>query len=163
MKIRPSYRLNPGTVEFKPIIPSGLLLVIDTREQAPYAPGGVPTLIKKLDFGDYSIKGFESQISIERKSLDDFYLSIGKNRERFQRMLERMQEAEFKGLLIEAYEHEVLTPELSYSHIHKNSVYSTITTLEIKYGLHVYMASRQDCQNKMLNWLIYFYRMKRRC
>jgi len=163
MMIRPSIRLNPGTVEFKPLIPSGLVLVIDTREQAPYTPGGVPSLRRKLDYGDYSIKGFERQVSVERKSLDDFYLSIGRNRDRFKRMLERMQEAEFRGLVIEAYEDEVLSPELSYSNIHRNSVYSTIIALEIKYGLHIYMGSRKDCQNKMLNWLIYFYRMKRRC
>ena len=77
-------------------------------------------------------------------------------------MLERMQEAEFKGLVIEAYEDEVLEPELSYSSIHSNSVYSTITALEVKYGFHVYMGSRKDCENKLINWLVYFYKMKRR-
>ena len=111
MKIRPSIRLNPGPVEYKPLIPSGLVLVVDTREQTPYAPGGVPSLRRKLDYADYSVKGFERQVSVERKSLDDFYLSIGKNRDRFKRMLERMQETEFRGLVIEAYEDEVLSPE----------------------------------------------------
>jgi len=163
MKIRPSIRLNPGPVEYKPLIPSGLVLVVDTREQTPYAPGGVPSLRRKLDYADYSVKGFERQVSVERKSLDDFYLSIGKNRDRFKRMLERMQETEFRGLVIEAYEDEVLSPELSYSKIHRNSVYSTIIALEIKYGLHIYMGSRKSCENKMLNWLIYFYRTKRGC
>ncbi len=163
MNIKPSIRLNPRTVEFKPLIPSGLVLVIDTREQAPFKPDGVPSLRRKIDYGDYSIKGFESQVSIERKGLEDFYGSIGRGRDRFKRMLERMQETEFRGLVIEAHENEVLTPELSYSNIHKNSVYSTIIALEIKYGLHIYMGSRKDCENKMLNWLIYFYRMKRGC
>jgi ERCC4-type nuclease len=162
MRIRPSIRLNPGPVEYKPLIPSGLVLVIDTREQAPYVPGGVPSVRRKLDYGDYSIKGFERQASVERKSLDDFYLSIGNNRNRFKRMLERMQEAEFRGLVIEGYEDEVLSPERSYSSIHRDSVYATIVALEIKYGLHIYMGSRKSCESKMLNWLIYFYRMKRR-
>ncbi len=162
VKVKPIIILNPRRVKYKPKIPSGLVLVIDTREQAPYKPGGVPSITNKLDYGDYSIKGFENQVSIERKSLEDFYRSIGKDRKRFKHMLERMQEAEFKGLLIEAYEDEVLEPELSYSSIHSNSVYSTITSLEVKYNLHVYMGSRKDCENKLINWLVYFYRMKRR-
>jgi len=163
MSIKPTIRLNPGPVEFKPLIPSGFVLVTDTREQAPYTPGGVPSLRRKLVYGDYSIKGFECQVSVERKSLDDFYLSIGKNRDRFKRMLERMQEAEFRGLVIEAYEDEVLSPKYSYSKIHRNSVYSTIIALEVKYNLHFYMGTRKDCEDKMLNWLIYFYRTKRGC
>ena len=134
MKVRPTIRLNPGTVEFKPLIPSGMVLAIDTREQAPYEPDGIPSLRRKLDYGDYTIKGFENQVSIERKSIDDFYLSIGRNRDRFKRMLERMQEAEFKGLLIEAYEDEVLSPELSYSNMHRNSVYSTIIAWKLNMG-----------------------------
>jgi len=154
--------LNPRRIKHKPIIPSGLVLVIDTREQAPYKPDGALHISRKLEYGDYSIKGFENQVSIERKSLEDFYRSIGKDRERFKYMLERMQEAEFKGLVIEAYEDEVLAPELSYSSIHSNSVYSTITALEVKYSLHVYMGSRKDCENKMINWLVYFFKMKRR-
>ncbi len=162
VKIKPTIILNRARIKYKPIIPSGLVLVIDTREQAPYKPGGVPSITNKLDYGDYSIKGFENQVSIERKNLEDFYRSIGKDRERFKHMLERMQETEFKGLVIEAYEDEVLEPELSYSSIHSNSVYATITALEVNYNLHVYYGNRRDCENKLINWLVYFYRMKRR-
>ncbi len=162
VKIKPTIILNRARIKYKPIIPSGLVLVIDTREQAPYKPDGALHISKKLEYGDYSIKGFENQVSIERKNLEDFYRSIGKDRERFKHMLERMQEAEFKGLLIEAYEDEVLEPELSYSSIHSNSVYSTIIALEVKYNLHVYYGNRKDCENKLINWLVYFYRMKRR-
>lgn len=43
----------------------------------------------KLDTGDYSVKGMEREIAVERKA-GDFCASIGRDRERFFRELERM-------------------------------------------------------------------------
>ncbi len=162
MVIKPTVALNPCQVKYRPKIPAGFTVVVDSREKTPYRLAGIPQVVKKLEFADYSVKGFENKVSIERKNLEDFYGSIGKDRARFKRMLGRMQQAEFKGLVIEAYEDEILSPELSYSSIHSNSVYSTIIALEVKYNLHVYYGNRRDCENKLINWLVYFYRMKRR-
>lgn len=90
-------------------------VVIDSREQAPYSFTGlaadadkdykplvVPTTIAGLATGDYSIAGFESRISVERKSLSDLFSTLGQGRERFEREFHRLNEMEFAALVIEA-------------------------------------------------------------
>lgn len=80
-------------------------VVIDTREQAPFTFQGlrtdakdgrrqlvVETIPSTLATGDYSIEGLEELISIERKSVSDFYGTILAGRDRFERELQRLQE-----------------------------------------------------------------------
>jgi len=159
--IKPSIRINPTKVSYVPSVPKGFTIYIDTREQMPYVFGDIPAVSHKLAFGDYSIKGFESDISIERKSQSDFYGSITSGRDRFKRMIERMEGVEFKGLIIECSEANLLTPELTYSNIHPNSIYSTIIAFEIKHRFHVYYGAREDCRIKVINWLVKYYNYKR--
>lgn len=79
-------------------------IAIDTREQAPWsftgfradaAQGRKPLIIQTvtttLASGDYSIDGLEAEVSIERKSVADFYGTILAERERFERELTRLQ------------------------------------------------------------------------
>ena len=86
-KIPPSE--NPMTCPFT--------VIIGSREQAPFQftgiEGGgkdagrpliVETRIDGLESGDYSIAGLEPRISIERKSVGDFFGSIGSGRQRFE-------------------------------------------------------------------------------
>jgi len=61
-------------------------IICDSREQLPYEFSGmewgagetcvVPTVVRGLAQGDYSIQGLEDRIAIERKSLDDLYGSV---------------------------------------------------------------------------------------
>ena len=61
-------------------------IVIDTREQAPWTfnkglvverfGAAFPTEVGTLDTGDYSVRGLEDRVRIERKSLDDFVRSV---------------------------------------------------------------------------------------
>jgi DNA excision repair protein ERCC-4 len=48
-------------------------LIIDTREQLPYAFQGYEVEIENenLSVGDYSLPGFEDRAAIERKTLND--------------------------------------------------------------------------------------------
>lgn len=160
--IKPTVKINPQSCKYRPSIPDGFIISIDTREQQPYKFKDIPTILTKLDFGDYTCKGFENNIAIERKNQGDFYGSITSGRLRFKRMLKRMQIAEFKGLVIECKEEELMSPYLSYTDVHPNSIYATLIAFEIKYGLHVYFGSRKDCENKVINWLIGYYNYKRR-
>lgn len=161
--IRPSCTVNPSKSSYIASIPLGLTLITDTREQLPYKFKGIPNVVHKLTSGDYSIKGMESMVSIERKSQSDFYGTITKGRDRFKRMLQRMADSntEFKGMVIECTEEQLMTPETSYSNIHINSVYATIIAFEVKHNLHIYYGSRAECEQKVINWLVYFYKMKR--
>lgn len=156
-----------------PQIPRGLVIVRDTREQLPYSFNNkIPYIDKALKFGDYSIKGMENLISVERKTLSDFYGSIGgkkqegvlnTRRERLHNEFGRMKDAgvEFRALVIEAEEEMVLTPEISYSRLNANSIYGTIVSFEIRYNIHCYYGDRKAAQIKIINWFVKFWKLKK--
>ena len=71
-----------------------MTILIDTREQAPFAFRGerykdVSTEVAGLTVGDYSLKGLEDKVSVERKSLPDLVSCLGRERDRFMRELQR--------------------------------------------------------------------------
>ena len=89
-------------------------VVIDNSEQLPWQfqslktdeppsrrhlsrPLVVPTIWKSINTADYSIEGFENQIVIERKSHADAAATFTRDRERFERELERMQDIASNG------------------------------------------------------------------
>lgn len=100
-------------------------VVIDTREQAPYSFTGiktdvsstrkrkgqskpqslpliVPTVVETLKSGDYSIRGHELSISVERKSLQDLYGTLSQRRKQFVAELERLNEMPFAAVVVES-------------------------------------------------------------
>ena len=90
-------------------------IVIDTREQAGYdfrgfkadadkryAPLVIPIEIGTLQTGDYSLKGYEDRIAIERKSKADCFSTFSQGRDRFERELERMRSMDFAAVVVEA-------------------------------------------------------------
>ena len=60
-------------------------IIIDTREQLPYAFGSRPVVRQALPAGDYSVVGFELAVAVERKTLEDFVHSVIRDRERFKK------------------------------------------------------------------------------
>lgn len=111
-------------------------VVVDSREQQPYKftkisadqkDGGGRTRIKSvvgtLDSGDYSLEGYENEIAIERKSLADFFGTLGQGRERFLKELQRLDEGyQFAAVVVESewseilqgYRHSRLSPKTIY-------------------------------------------------
>jgi DNA excision repair protein ERCC-4 len=82
--------------------------IIDTREQRPFDlqlrdGTTLPSKRGTLSTGDYSIDGLfdEKVVCIERKSLQDLAQCIGKERNRFERELERMAEFKIKSVIVE--------------------------------------------------------------
>lgn len=144
---------------------NGFCIVYDTREQLPYTFSdlGINSLKQCLGISgaDYSVKGFENKIRIERKSQSDFYGSIGKDRKRFEKTIKFLSTLEFAGLLIECTEEELLCPEITYSNISANSIYGTIVSFQVKYGIHVYCGNRDQCRQRLINWAVKFYKIKR--
>ena len=70
--------------------PSQVVCIVDTREQLPLNLDPLRTEPATLPTGDYSLKGLEHHVCIERKSLDDLLGCVGRDRERFERELHRM-------------------------------------------------------------------------
>lgn len=76
--------------------------VVDTREQVAWDLSPMQMVSKGLDVGDYSLVGLESVVAIERKSLADFVMCCGSERERFQRELDRLRGWPVHSVIIEA-------------------------------------------------------------
>ena len=75
--------------------------IIDTREQTPSSLGSIPFETGTLCTGDYSIKGLEKFIRIERKSLPDLVQCIGRERSRFEKEITRLKGFAHKAILVE--------------------------------------------------------------
>jgi len=82
--------------------PLGFAILIDSREQRPYRFVGHMTIKTGLRTGDYSIDGYEDLVSVERKSLDDYYGCLAASRKRFERELERLSLMPYPAIVVEA-------------------------------------------------------------
>lgn len=85
----------------KELEPADVTAICDTREQAALDLL-LPTEVGTLKTGDYSVKGLEHVICVERKSLADLVMCCGRERERFEACVQRMRAYETRVLVIEA-------------------------------------------------------------
>lgn len=91
-----------------------LSIVVDSREQMPFGftgsncYEGVTVSRGSLTTGDYSLEGLESFVAVERKSLPDLVMCLGKERERFVRELERGRALQAFLVIIESDLHELV-------------------------------------------------------
>lgn len=81
-----------------------LYVIRDSREQQPFQFSGYPVDLSTnaLAAGDYSLRGFERRIAVERKSLSDLVGCLGTDRERFERELARLRGYDFAAVVVEA-------------------------------------------------------------
>ena len=79
-------------------------IIVDSREQYPFSFAGYACELEKgaLATGDYSLAHLESQIAVERKSLDDLVGCLTSGRERFIRELERARGMAAFAVVVEA-------------------------------------------------------------
>lgn len=82
--------------------PEQVVAIIDSREQRPADLAPLQTVAGSLTTGDYSLAGCEHLVAIERKSLPDLVQCVGRERERFDREIERMRGYECKALVVES-------------------------------------------------------------
>ena len=154
----------PIDLKFEFTFPDGFVLVIDTREQDGLfqkLPKGLLVTRNTLQYGDYSIRGFELSVAIERKNLDDFWSSLTTHRERFGNELTALALYERKYILVEGVEHEALRPDLAGRKIHPNSIRQGVASIEAKLGIPVhYAASRADAERWLLDILLKYYHFK---
>lgn len=101
-----------------------IVIAADTREQLPYdffSYDNVEVRRTTLQHGDYTVvyPKLWPHLCIERKSLDDFASSCGRDRKRFERELLAMRGYKYAVVVIEAhytdllggYYHSQITPE----------------------------------------------------
>lgn len=122
----PAYWLRMFSAAGMKSLACPFVVLIDSQEKHPFTFTGfqsgaathhrvidVPTKVKSLgpSHGDYSIEGYEGQIHIERKSLEDAHGTIlgwGEHRERFERTLKYLEGIEFGAIVIECSLGEML-------------------------------------------------------
>ncbi len=86
-------------VELKP---ETVVAIVDTREQLPLDLSPLRCEPSTLDTGDYSLKRLERVVAIERKSLPDLLGCIGRDRERFDREVQRLLAYPVRALIVES-------------------------------------------------------------
>ncbi len=82
--------------------PEHVVAITDTREQLPLDLSPLQSVAGSLTTGDYSVRGLESIIAIERKGLSDLLGCVGQERERFDREVLRLLAYPVRALVVEA-------------------------------------------------------------
>ena len=82
--------------------PQDVVALIDSREQLPLNLSPLAAEPATLQTGDYSVRGLQHVIALERKSLSDALGCIGQDRERFEREIMRLLAYPVRALVIEA-------------------------------------------------------------
>ncbi|MBK9126516.1 MAG: ERCC4 domain-containing protein [Phycisphaerales bacterium] len=76
--------------------------IVDTREQRPWRFAHLPAERGTLATGDYSVRGLETLVALERKSLGDLVGCCGRERTRFVAELQRLRAYRFRAVVVEA-------------------------------------------------------------
>lgn len=82
--------------------PETVTAICDTRELTPLDLSPLRTLGGTLDTGDYSVQGLEHVVRIERKSLPDIIACVGRERDRFDKEVQRLLAFPVRLLIVEA-------------------------------------------------------------
>lgn len=123
-------------------------IVTDSREQRPWEfnPTDFRCTKKKLDSGDYSLAGFEREISVERKSLGDLVGTVIGDWIRFRKELNRLSGYEFAAIVVEADVTDLWEKRYE-SDADPASVWGKCNSCLIDHGIPVlWWGSRKYCQ-----------------
>jgi ERCC4-type nuclease len=147
-----------------PEFPKDFVVIVDTREQIPFfkkSPKGLTIVRDTLKNGDYSLRGFEGKIAIERKRISDLMGYIGSEHKRTVEKLQRLRNYEFKALVIESEYDELFQPQY-HSFVSPESVRGALAAWEVRYDLHIFThPNTEECSWWVLDRLLFFYKYKR--
>ena len=113
-------------------------ILIDSREQWPYG-FDYPGTVIGLPTGDYSLRGHESRVAIERKSLNDLVSSLSSGRKRFQAELERGHNLSYFALVCECSMEAILRGQYR-SKMLPAAVLGSLTAFSVRFNLPVFFA-----------------------
>ena len=174
-KITPfGQRFNRKTKKYEDVIivkphfdftyPDGFVLIRDTREQTGLfikPPKGLIIVRDTLGIGDYSIRGFETIIAVERKNIDDLWTSVTVNADEFKDKMIKLAQFERKYLLIDGLESEYLSNRPDRK-IHPNQVRQALASIEGYIGVPIHQSeSIESSERWMIDVFIRFYKLKR--
>ena len=166
-------KLNTEPYTLKPFkFPKDFCVIIDTNEQRPLftpPPQGLITLhhcipiiySTQLRGGDYTLKGFEDKIVVERKQAGDLRTYVGAERKKTDIKRQYLACLDFAGLVIESSWEDIMSPDL-YSRITPAMIEGTLASMEVKNGIHIFCnRDRKMLERKILYWFLKFYEQQR--
>ncbi len=132
----------------------GPVIVIDTREQKPYAfdPDRAPTLTRMLPAGDYSLAGLEEDVAIERKSLDDLVNTVIWEWDRFEKELLVLGTYDAACIVVEGDLTDIRQGRYR-SAAHPNAVLGRLLAIQLRHRIPVLFGSNRDAAR----WLVETY------
>lgn len=134
-----------------------------------YRPLIVPTVVKTIETGDYSIHGLEHLITIERKSLSDLYSTLagGDRTDRFEAEHQRMAEmrrrcvedtagaiVQSTWVVIEASWPDILAKRGIESRLHPSSVMGRAIAWQGRYGVLWHAAGSRRAAEIWAFWML---------
>lgn len=141
---------------------SDFTIIVDTREQQPWAFENYATAHKKLDTGDYSIEGLQHLLCIERKkSVSEFANNIVESR--FQDVVMRMSQLKYSFLLLEFSLHDILiypvgstVPKKMWDKIKITPAFlmKHILELQLQHNIKVYFCGNSSNAEKMAEFIL---------
>ena len=145
--------------------PEGFVLIIDTREQLPLFSNpvlkGLVMVRDTLQNGDYSIKGFENRIMVERKQVSDLISYVGRDHKQTRAKLDRCTGYDFRAIAIEAAEADLLSSQL-YASVPPETIRQALASFEVRYNIHLYYSrDRKDIERWILDRFVKYFRQKR--
>ncbi len=120
-------------------------IVIDSKEQLPYQfPEGINVEVKHLKTGDYSLKGYEDCVGLERKSLDDYVKSLVEpDRTREFKKINRMKQLNLALYLVEGSLEDIANHRYN-SGITPESVIGTTASIILDYNIPILFCSNRN-------------------
>ena len=133
--------------------PESIVAIIDSREQLPLDLAPLASEVGTLATGDYSVKGLEHVVSVERKSLGDLLSCVGTSRERFDREVQRLLAYPVRCLVVESTWTEIERGEWRSRITPQSAIGSLIGW--IAHGLPVLMAGDHARAGRYTSRLLY--------
>jgi DNA excision repair protein ERCC-4 len=116
------------------------IVLIDTREQLPLPLPN--SRVATLKVGDYSLEGLTEVVAVERKSLPDLYMCVGRERERFERELEKLAKFPYPAIILECSFEDVLAG-FGRSEVHPHSAAGSIIAWSTRYRIPIWPAGNR--------------------
>jgi ERCC4-type nuclease len=133
-----------------------MILLADTREQAPYSFAKYEAEVARaaLPAGDYSLPGFEDKAAIERKELGDLIACLmGANRGRFERELARLRPYECRAVVVEASMQDVAQGRYR-SDMKPHAALQSIIAFMVRFGVPFLWAGSREGGEYVTFWLL---------
>ncbi len=135
-----------------------LAIVVDTREQAPYAFERFPVEIIRagLSTGDYSLAGHQSRAAIERKSLDHLVGCLTVGRARFERELDRGRALDLFTVVVEASMEDVARHRYT-GRMDPHAALQSILAFQVRYDVPFVWAGNRAGAEYVTYWTLQKY------